>query len=740
MLIVLPACAHDLPLALLNLRLAAKLDKSCPFACLLASPAGLDTAELEAAASQWFASVLTFRYDDWRGDKSWPRPQNWAWQAAARHVASLAPPPSCWFWWEADATPLRSQWFSALDEEYRAGNKPFAGLLVGARPDGRAQTSGVALYPPDVRPYCADAFLARATPFDCMLGSQLARRIHPLTPLIGHYFKPAGRPSFAATAESAAALLASPLVFYHGSSDGSLARALLGAPLTQAASALRPLIEACLVSDVTVVITNYQRPEMLWNAFDSCRAARVAHIVVSSSGATDAVEAVHARILSVCPSVQITSRRDDGGCNENWLRGASLARTGRTTILHDDDLLLPAYENVVAGRHTADVIHWDGAKHNASGPFAGAYVTAGTLPTGVHPCSYLYQHLLNPQANSLSPVCGCFPTSHVLSTLEECEKSFGPWAYLRPTMMVGNDLLLWLRACQRLRTLYYTHTPYCSYGHHPNSASYDDAVHQRLKLLPIYKAARAYFIASLPRIIHAVNRYCPSDAATQRRVLAASASWDIAYHYEFIVPRHQWAWQRDATSIGEKVGTPFLHDLLSRALRDATTPSDLIVLTNDDTLINQYFWFAALDWLRDKGAGCSFRRNIGAATEFNGWLYPANPAGAAHCGRDAFFFTQDWLRAHLPDIPDYIVGFCDWDSTLAMLIRLSNGHKSKASEFSVEHPSGELPTRFIYHVDHPANWAKTFEHRGNQHSRAITNEWFKLHLGWPMPKLREGKW
>jgi hypothetical protein len=744
MLIVVPVASSDLPLAILNLKLAAKLDAKCSLPCLISAPNGLDITELETLVREWSPDSLpSFRYDDWQGDQSWPSPQNWAWQSTARFVASITPAPQGWFWWEADATPLKSGWFSKLSKAYLEGKKPFAGHIVNG--PGHGHMNGVAIYPADARPYSSNAFLTRRAPFDRVLAQSInSSHIHAINELISHHVKD-GRSSFVTTPENASELLASTAVIHHGSSDGSLASIILGSkPDSLFQKLLRnlstSLISSKPVSDVTVVITNYQRADMLWDAFESTRKAKVANVVISSSGANSAVAAVHDRIRKAMPSVVISSRNDDGGCNENWLRGVSLSKTARTTILHDDDLLLPTYEKVVAGEFPADVIHWDGAKHTPKGPFPGNYITAGTLPQGIYPITYLYQFLLNPQANTLSPVCGCFPTDHIISTLEECDKQFGSWAFLRPTMMVGNDLLLWLRACQKYRTFHYSHEPFCSYGHHAGSASYDDATKQRMKLLPIYKATRDYFIGTIPKMVHCINRFLPSDPANRARISNAAASWDIGYHYEFIVPRHQWAWKRDATSIGEKVPTPFLRDILTRAMNESTSRQDIIVLTNDDTIVNQYFWFEALDKLKARGAGCSFRRNITASDQINCWLYPEKPPGVQHCGRDAFFFTQEWLRENLSKIPDYIVGFCDWDSTLAMLIRLSNGHKSTLAEFSVEHPSSEIQSRFIYHVDHSANWARTFDHVGNKHSRALTNEWFKKNLGWPMPKLREGKW
>lgn len=492
------------------------------------------------------------------------------------------------------------------------------------------------------------------------------------------------------------------------------------------------------VSDVTVVITNYQRPEMLWTAYQSCKSAKVQHIVISSSGANDAVDAIHKKISKDNPSVTITSRKDDAGCNECWMRGVALTKTGYTTILHDDDFLLPEYERIVSGLIKSDFIHWDGNKHGPKGKIEGSYITRPDLPTGQHPATFLLSHLLIPAVYTLSPVSGCFPTDHILKTLEECEKNFGSWAYLRPTMMVGNDLLLWLRACEKFHNCYYSHTPMVSYGHWDGSASYDDCVNDRLKLLPIYKAARSYFLNSCPKIVHAVPRYVPMEKKTIDRIQNAASSWDVGYERGLVWPNHQWTWHRDSTSIHERKQTPFLKDVLKKAM-ECSTGNDMIAFTNDDTLVNVFFWFDAWHWLKTHGAGCAFRRCINSSQEFQAFNYILKPHGEVSPGRDAFFFTQEWLREHMDEIPDYVLGFGGWDSTLAMLIRLSAGNTPKLSEFVEEHRSSEIGTRHIYHVSHDPDWIHSKHMPGNVHNRALTDKFFKERLGWEMPKYR-GDW
>jgi len=90
--------------------------------------------------------------------------------------------------------------------------------------------NGVAIYPSDVRGYSIAAFLARSSPFDRVLSSEidLARQVSPLNKLLGHYLKPSSRsPLPIETQTDALELLKSGYVLYHGSSDGALARFML---------------------------------------------------------------------------------------------------------------------------------------------------------------------------------------------------------------------------------------------------------------------------------------------------------------------------------------------------------------------------------------------------------------------------------------------------------------------------------------------------------------------------------
>lgn len=730
MIVALPVCTKDEHLAVLGLRVARKLDASVPFECVIVHERGHDVSAITDLAKGYFKDVSTLMYEPCPYGKEFPKPHNWAWQHTARFMATQNKP---WLWWEPDACPTKSGWLTTLATAYKEGRKPFAGPIE--RNNRRPYLVGVAIYPHNAAVRCENAMITRQGPFDQVLSwlDNAVGQSLDIGHLLYHDFRPDGTGRAWYTLGS----LPDTVVLWHRCEDGSLHKLLLGAPDPEP----EPIIvdDTC---DVTVVITNFKRPDQLHACFNSCMAAEVPHLVISSSGADSILRSEHTRIKHLLPSVVIDSITDDRGCNEMWLRGVRHVKTRRTMILHDDDWLLPNFREILAGKYReADVIHWDGAKHLNGTPFPGEYVTRPDLPAGLHPIGYLLPFLLVPLAHTISPVGGLFPTTHVVDVLTECEKKFkkDPAFFTRPNMMVGNDIMLWLRACERYRTVYYSHTPYISYGHWSGSESFTDSSTQGMKLVPCYQAARHYWLNHSRRIQHVLTRYPITNTDARARYNLAESTWELGYDRGLVVPVQVWNAKRTSWSIRDKLATHFLKDVLQAGL-DAAGPKDYICLTNDDTMINQYWWYHAYSMMHDQGAVCSFRRNLKPGQGQSMDCYPITQAGELHVGRDAFMFRRDWLEQYMPEIPDYVLGYGDWDSTMAMLIRISNGNQPKASEFTQEHPASEVPSKFIYHVDHTSFWSQAgIKEPGNAHNRKLTQEFFKKHLGWEMPHLR-GEW
>lgn len=249
------------------------------------------------------------------------------------------------------------------------------------------------------------------------------------------------------------------------------------------------------MSQITTVITNFKRPDHLMEAFRSCLACGVKNLIISASGEDNLLKITHQRIKAAKPDTIIDSIKGDRGCNEMWLRGVRLVKTPWIHILHDDDKLLPGFKQVEADLElNLDVgfYHWDGAKHGKW--TIGNYRFLPYQKTGIYDVDILEEVLTKPNLNSISPVAGLFRTAHVLETLEECEANFGEAFNIRPNMMVGNDLMIWLRAMEKYQKFKYYAEPLISYGHWVGSTSfYDGAVTGDGKLIPIYNRTRDYW-------------------------------------------------------------------------------------------------------------------------------------------------------------------------------------------------------------------------------------------------------
>ncbi len=254
------------------------------------------------------------------------------------------------------------------------------------------------------------------------------------------------------------------------------------------------------MKQLTTVITNSGRPEHLWRAFKSCRAAGIDNIVVASAPMSRAVRQVHLRIKYVLPRVKIINFADDPGCNATWLAGVNAAETEWVNILHDDDLLLPEFkdagiEQALADKNLAFVMYDSGSHDANSETFQPIhkYVDLWTKTGGMFSPMSLRRRLLEADL-SISPVSGIFRKSHLVSVLSEFQsncvenKKFD----YRPNMQVGNDLLIWLRATELSGYFIYTKKALVSYGSHEGSTTCSDL--SGAKRLPeIYKHTKEYW-------------------------------------------------------------------------------------------------------------------------------------------------------------------------------------------------------------------------------------------------------
>lgn len=86
----------------------------------------------------------------------WPSSCNYAFQQVCHHASNRNAP---WLWFELDATPIKENWLSAIEEAYREGSTRFMGCLertyrgfngeLLSEEDGGKHMAACGVYPPD---------------------------------------------------------------------------------------------------------------------------------------------------------------------------------------------------------------------------------------------------------------------------------------------------------------------------------------------------------------------------------------------------------------------------------------------------------------------------------------------------------------------------------------------------------------------------------------------------------------
>lgn len=713
MIVALPFCHKDEHLALLNLEWCLKLDGGqVPFECVLTVDDRTEPDAVQASAQQYFQSVRVCRYPFWSGNPNWPAPHNHAWQQTARYFDSQ-PKGQPWLWWEADATPLAKGWLTTLQTAYEQGAKPFAGHWVTGN-NGHAYMNGVGIYPPRVNRFDTASYLAHQASFDIVLGPRLATNCHRINHLIAHSLQPLTFSTVSEIWETTG----KEAVLFHNCKDGSIVKCFTetrGQKIIAAVSNVITAAKEIFVeeSPITVVITNWKRPDKVKAAFHSCLEAGVQHIVVTASAVDEQLAAVHKSFKMSKSDVVIDAIDEDRGCNEMWLRGVRLAKTPWVHILHDDDKVLPAFGKL--REPVGGFSHWNGAKHwsqadtstfpNLTGQI---YDTFPGRRTGTYPTDDLWRFLLNPKGLTLSPVAGLFRKEHLIEVLEEAETAFrSDQFHYRPTLMVGNDLLIWLRAVEKYPTFDFYHEPKISYGHWDGSCSFEDAKTGRTKLLPIYSAARQYFYegppvpTESPDLIHLHSLY-PGSGQRERD---AMGQWWQQYHQGNWLCCPVSDWQLPRLFSDDKRRVPYLKDLIDYAFK---MPGEICVLSNLDVIpigsLTRHLLAAF-----DKHPCCySYRRDFDQFRVLTPLQIRLETR--AYAGLDLFALTRGWWAEHRNDLPDLVYAAECWDYCLKTLMDATGGK-----------PFYYL----IYHVAHQPESIRNKDSAAQKHNRKLAGEFLK---------------
>jgi predicted GH43/DUF377 family glycosyl hydrolase len=223
MIVVIPVCHKDAAIAVRNIEHAFMLDGQVDFQAVIAHERGWDASATTEAAECYFKGVSHIVYEPWKGDKQWPQIQNWCWSSVAREIVALNKP---WFWWEADATPVKIGWLTALRDAYKSGKRPFAGACTQL--NGLNYMAGVAIYPPNTPDRCSHALFARTEAFDVVAGVRdgILRNTHDISSLIAH--TPSVNNTHFTCHADVEKYVPESAVLFHKCKDGSLLNVLQG--------------------------------------------------------------------------------------------------------------------------------------------------------------------------------------------------------------------------------------------------------------------------------------------------------------------------------------------------------------------------------------------------------------------------------------------------------------------------------------------------------------------------------
>jgi hypothetical protein len=128
MLLVLPFTGSDAKLALMQAKFFEYVGPYKAHEVLLLNPPIVDSFrdQIQEALGDQFARIHLHNVGNLR--PGWPGGCNQMFHTAAYHIAHKIDC-DCWYFFEADNTPLKPNWINTLSDEYKRSGRPFMGVI-----------------------------------------------------------------------------------------------------------------------------------------------------------------------------------------------------------------------------------------------------------------------------------------------------------------------------------------------------------------------------------------------------------------------------------------------------------------------------------------------------------------------------------------------------------------------------------------------------------------------------------
>lgn len=491
---------------------------------------------------------------------------------------------------------------------------------------------------------------------------------------------------------------------------------------------------------LTVVITNFRRARYLDRALKSLRAAGIRRVVVASSEPDEEVLDVIHQNSGGWISYDVIKTKDDVGCNSTWLMGAYRARTNRIIILHDDDVLCPefggAYETVLSPELDKGgcFVSWRANLLYDDGSMKSTEYWSG--PTRSMPSTELTKLVGKKGELSLSPVVSVLYRPLVIAACKEAEQTLTHNdCLLRPGMLLGTEIVVYLRHIRAFPRWFYCDQVLSRYGSHAGSGTIEAETKKDLSyLVRGYDIARLQCRVPAPKLrskIIFVYYDNPSNGEEEaERYAMARATWD--YHFSqgdlIEVPVRAKDLTRTSLGLGDTREVPYIRDLFDAGCTVAA-PEDVVVVCNSDILLSSTLFSRIIEGvIRGKGATCCQRRRVEPKL---GRIYKDFTGCKTDGGFDVFAVTLSWWRTHREKMPDMLLGREAWDTCFRVLVEEIADGRGRLSTVSGQPEQWARSNAYTDHVaghkNHYSNWiAERLTNQGQIHNRALARNFFRL--------------
>lgn len=487
------------------------------------------------------------------------------------------------------------------------------------------------------------------------------------------------------------------------------------------------------MNDVTVCITSYQRAEYLDRAITSCLRAGVRRLTIGASAITPEVQLViNKHRADGWLSYDVRTTVHDVGCNSTWMLALYPARTKRVIVLHDDDQLTPAFGPAYATviqphlERTGGCASWRAHLYYDDGRVKPTEWLVPSGPTREITSGEMYLCVTNQARLSLSPVVSVLDRETTIQACKEAAKTLTDnRCILHPGMLLGTEILVYMRHIQKFRSWLFVDKVLALYGSHNGSGTI--AAEKSGNLTPLlngYNIARAQGFrkpapAPSPTILFS---YFDDGHPENPRYQAVRASWDHQFSNFNAVELPLDGFTRTCSR-----GLPYITDVLDRACTYAL-PEDVVVYCNRDIGLVTPFRERVLTGVdRGRGVTCCPRRNLRGEP---GKLYHSVRNCHADGGFDLFAFTPRWWNDWgCSRMPDMFIGYEAWDTVFRVLAEEwadGAGPRHRVTDTMAEWDQSRVYTDdVIYHEAHLSMWQKEkLSSPANQFNRAQAHEFF----------------